>query len=215
MGFLGFQTIDGSTTVNLLPIVLDKTTYKAMIAGTTTDHYTYNPLGQRTVTAGPDGITESKLYPVAAGIPGNWGTIKIGVTTTARRPWAPRSATGSPPRSSRRSRRHDPARPVAQPAVDHVQRQPRHQRGDQGRPDEHHRQAGLHPDLRPDRAATATTPGTGSSPSRRSAILEVNFQGNPKYVIVQPAKIPDSPTQVWGGVKSWPPDQEFRLSLTR
>ena len=46
-------------------------------------------------------------------------------------------------------------------------------------------------------------------------ILKVNFQGNPKYVIVQRAETPDRPTQVWGGVKSWPSDQEFRLILTR
>lgn len=68
-----------SANANLLPIVLDKTTWLDMMAGTTTDQYTYNS-GSKTVTLGADGITESKLYPVASGSPGNWGTINVGVT---------------------------------------------------------------------------------------------------------------------------------------
>ena len=68
-----------SRNANLLPIVLDKDTWKAMMAKTTTDQYTYNA-STNTVTSGPDTVTESKLYPVASGDPGNWGTINVGVT---------------------------------------------------------------------------------------------------------------------------------------
>jgi hypothetical protein len=78
----GMKSLDGTTAVNLLPIVLDLPTYKAMIAGQTTDQYTYNA-STGTVTSGPDGVTESKLYPVSSGSPGNWGTIKVGVSNNS------------------------------------------------------------------------------------------------------------------------------------
>src|SRR5262245_38605823 len=76
---VGFRPNSGSGQgPNLLPITLEKTTYQAMIAGTTTDQYTYCPPGYGaggygTIQAGADGITESQLYPVATGDPGNWG----------------------------------------------------------------------------------------------------------------------------------------------
>jgi hypothetical protein len=54
-------------------------TYTAMMNGTTTDSFTYD-VSTHTVTSGPDNIHESKLYPVDSGLPGNWGTINIGVT---------------------------------------------------------------------------------------------------------------------------------------
>ena len=63
---------DGSSNVNLLPIVLDKTTWQAMMARTTVDQYAYNPT-TGAVTAGADGVTESKLYPVSNGSPGQLG----------------------------------------------------------------------------------------------------------------------------------------------
>jgi Flp pilus assembly protein TadG len=76
----GVKAIDGATNANLLPIVLDVNTYNSMMArdGTTTDQYTYNS-ATNTVTSGSDGIYESQLYPVKNG-PGNWGTINIGVS---------------------------------------------------------------------------------------------------------------------------------------
>ena len=103
-GYLGFRKIDPSTTVNLLPIVLDKASYEAMIAETTTDQYTYTSgLGNGTVTDGADGVHESKMYPLASGDPGNWGTVKIGVNNNSTSTLSPRFATGSPPPSSQRS----------------------------------------------------------------------------------------------------------------
>src|SRR6185312_16862307 len=52
----GFQAV-GSLNANLLPIVLDKTTWLAMLAGSgqSTDQYTYNS-STNTVTSGADGI---------------------------------------------------------------------------------------------------------------------------------------------------------------
>ena len=38
---------------------------------------------QRTVTSGADGVTESQLYPVTSGSPGNWGTINVGVSNNS------------------------------------------------------------------------------------------------------------------------------------
>src|SRR5579864_872791 len=65
----------------VLPIVLDSQTYQLMMDGLTTDVYSYNEATQ-TVSDGPDGITESKLFPVATGLPGNWGAINIGVDSS-------------------------------------------------------------------------------------------------------------------------------------
>jgi Flp pilus assembly protein TadG len=80
-GINGFQA-NGSSNAGLLPIVLDKTTWQAMMAGQTTDEYTYN-FASKTISPGPDGIAESQLYPVGSGSPGNWGTIKVGVSNNS------------------------------------------------------------------------------------------------------------------------------------
>jgi len=74
----GFKSVNNQSA-NLLPIVLDQTTFNAMMAGTTQDQYTYNP-ATKTVTSGPDGITESVLFPVGSGNPGNWGLVNIGTS---------------------------------------------------------------------------------------------------------------------------------------
>jgi hypothetical protein len=77
----GFKTVN-NLSANLLPIVLDSVTYNAMIARTTQDQYTYNP-ATNTVTSGPDGIPESVLFPVGSGNPGNWGLVNIGVSNNS------------------------------------------------------------------------------------------------------------------------------------
>ncbi len=80
----GYKSVNGRNA-NLLPIVLDVDTYNAMMAGVgqtlgaATDQYSYNPV-TKAVSNGPDGVPESKLYPVASGNPGNWGTINVGVS---------------------------------------------------------------------------------------------------------------------------------------
>jgi|SRR5579864_524121 len=71
----------GSANAALLPIVLDIVTWKAMMAGLTTDQYTYTA-STNTVSNGADGIYESQIFPVGSG-PGNWGTINIGTTSNS------------------------------------------------------------------------------------------------------------------------------------
>ncbi len=47
----GVQGDDTGSNANLLPIVLDQTTYNAMMAGTTQDQYTWNPATQTVTSA--------------------------------------------------------------------------------------------------------------------------------------------------------------------
>ncbi|MEJ7637941.1 MAG: pilus assembly protein TadG-related protein [Singulisphaera sp.] len=213
-GFLGLQKIDSSTRVNLLPIVLDQLTYKAMIAGATTDQYTYNPVSN-TVTNGADGIKESKLFPVASGLPGNWGTVNIGVDSNSTSVLGDQIRNGITPAQLATF-------PDGKIQLDQSLTPPSITLG--GDPGI---SAGIKDDLTSIIGKPVYIPiydlsgGNGNNATYRVVafapvrLLSVNFQGNPKYVIVQPAVIADSPTQVWGGVKSWPPDQEFRLTLTR
>ncbi len=80
----GFRSESGLNS-DLLPIVLDEDSYDEMIdptQGNTIDEYAYNPTTGE-VTSGPDGIEESQLYPVRNGMPGNWGTVKIGVSNNS------------------------------------------------------------------------------------------------------------------------------------
>ena len=73
---------DGTSNINLLPIVLDVSTWQAMMAGSTLDQYAYNT-ATGAVAAGADGVAESKLFPVSSGSPGNWGTINVGVSNNS------------------------------------------------------------------------------------------------------------------------------------
>ena len=75
-------TPGGSSYVNILPIVMPQANYNAMIAGNTPDQYAYNP-ATNTVSPGQDGVGESQLYPIKNGDPGNWGTVKIGVSNNS------------------------------------------------------------------------------------------------------------------------------------
>jgi Flp pilus assembly protein TadG len=72
----GFQG-SGSLNASLLPIALDKADWTNMMTGQSTDQYTYNA-ASNTVSNGPDGIYEAQMYPLS-GLPGNDGTIKVGV----------------------------------------------------------------------------------------------------------------------------------------
>jgi Flp pilus assembly protein TadG len=76
----GFTSVNGLSAM-LLPIALDQSTYNAMLMGSgfATDQYNYNP-STGTVTPGTDGIFESQLFPLNIGSPGSWGTVDIGVT---------------------------------------------------------------------------------------------------------------------------------------
>ena len=75
-------TPGSQSPVDVLPIVMPKANYDAMTAGNTPDQYAYNPTS-KTVSPGTDGVGESQLYPVQSGSPGNWGTVKLGVTNNS------------------------------------------------------------------------------------------------------------------------------------
>jgi Flp pilus assembly protein TadG len=70
MGFSG--------PAQLMPIALDSATWAQMVAKTTVDRYTWDPVTHQ-VSTGPDGSYESQLFPVQNGATGNWGTLQIGV----------------------------------------------------------------------------------------------------------------------------------------
>jgi len=71
-----------STTADILPITLDDATWTALLAGTGTDSYHYDP-ATGAVTAGADGVKEVSLYPTGTGSPGNRGTVNIGTTNNS------------------------------------------------------------------------------------------------------------------------------------
>ena len=74
----GLKKITG-VNLNILPITLDLPTWNALLAGSGTDAYSYNPTSGA-VTAGADGVKEVDLYPLASGTTtaGNRGTVDIG-----------------------------------------------------------------------------------------------------------------------------------------
>ncbi|OYW16747.1 MAG: hypothetical protein B7Z55_13955, partial [Planctomycetales bacterium 12-60-4] len=77
---VGFKISSGSAgTIDVLPIALDVGTWEALINGTGSDDYSYNP-STGAVTSGGDGILEVDLYPYGNGAlpPGNRGTVDLG-----------------------------------------------------------------------------------------------------------------------------------------
>jgi hypothetical protein len=185
---------------NLLPIVLDINTYNQMMAGTTTDQYTWDPATQA-VKNGADGVWETQLYPVSSGSPGNWGTIKVGVSNNST------STLGAQIRSG-----ITPAQLATFPngtiVLDQSMTPPQITFG--GNP-------GISAGIKDDLAAIIGKPvaipiydtngGNGNNAWYRvvaffgARILSVNFQGNPKYVVIQPALI-DDPTANPGTTQS-------------
>jgi Flp pilus assembly protein TadG len=189
----GFKSV-GSLSANLLPIVLDVTTYQAMMAGTTTDQYTWNPSTQ-TVTSGADGVTESQLYPVSSGSPGNWGTINVGVSNNSTSVLSAQIRYGITPAELATF-------PNSTIALDYTQTPPSITFS--GNPGV---SAGIKSALESIIGNPVAIPiydtngGNGNNAWYRVVafapvrILAVNFQGANKYVIVQPALIND-PTAI-------------------
>jgi Flp pilus assembly protein TadG len=196
----GFQAVDSGANAHLLPIVLDVDTYNAMIAGQTQDQYTWNP-ATKTVSVGPDGVTESVLYPVGSGSPGNWGTIQVGVTDNSTSTLGNQIEYGITPAQLA-------TYPNSTIALDYTKTPP--QITFEGNPGI---SAGLKAYLDAIIGQPVTIPiydqngGNGSNAWYRVIqfaavrILAVNFQGNPKYVIVQPANVYD-PTAIPGTAQS-------------
>jgi hypothetical protein len=209
----GFKA-NGSMDANLLPIVLDKPTWQAMMAGTTTDNYTYN-VGTNSVTSGVgDNIHESQLYPVGSGSPGNWGTINVGVTSNStsvlgsqiRYGITPAQLATFPNSTIQLNASLNP------PSITFS--------GDPGI------SAGIKDDLTAIIGKPVVVPiydlngGNGNNAWYRviafqaCRILSVNFQGNPKYVIIQPCLINDG-TAIPGSPQGWTSGGQIEVYLSR
>jgi len=226
----GFQA-SGSNSAGLLPIVLDMTTWLNMMpttfafqyegntvngkAGptTATDQYTYNA-SNNTVTTGADGIYESLLYPVSSGSPGNWGTIKVGVSNNSTSTLGAQIQYGITPAQLATF-------PNSTIQLDSSQSPPSITFG--GNP-------GISAGIKDNLTAIIGQPrcipiydtngGNGNNAWYRviafqpARILSVNFQGNPKYVIIQPCLIND-PTVIRGTAQSWTQGGQIYVFISR
>jgi hypothetical protein len=204
---------NGSSNVNLLPIVLDKPTWQAMMARTTLDQYSYNTT-TGAVSAGADGITESKLYPVANGSPGNWGTIKVGVSNNSTSTLSSQIEYGITPQQMATFPggviKLDDA--LSPPSITFS--------GNPGI------SAGIKASLNAIIGKPVLVPiydqngGNGNNAWYRviafqpARILDVNFQGSNKYVIIQPCLM-DVPELVKGKAQGWTDGGQLGLFLSR
>lgn len=210
----GYKNVNNVDGAQLLPIVLDVTTYQAMMAGTTTDQYAYNP-ATGAVTDGADGVTESRLFPVANGSPGNWGTINVGVSANSTSTLSAQISSGITPGQLA-------TYPGGKIQLDTTQTPPSITfSGDPGI------SAGISSALQGIIGKPVTIPiydlngGNGNNAWYRVIafapvrVMSVNFQGNPKYVVVQPALITD-PTAIPGTPQpSWKSGGLVVLHLSR
>lgn len=209
----GFKSVENQNA-HLLPIVLDVTTYNAMTAGQTTDQYTFNPT-TKSVTSGPDGVDESQLFPVRSGSPGNWGLIKVGVFNNSASTISDQIQYGITPSQLA-------TYPNGVIQLDTTQSPPSITfSGNPGI------KASLSSALQSIIGQPVVIPiydqngGNGNNAWYRVIafapvrILSVNFQGNPKYVVVQPALLND-PTVIHGAAQSsWKAGGQVVLHLTR
>jgi hypothetical protein len=208
----GFQA-SGSLNASLLPIVLDKVTWQTMMAGQSTDQYTYNA-ATNTVTSGPDGLYESQLYPVGSGSPGNWGTIKVGVSNNSTSTLSAQIQYGITPAqlATFPNSTIQLDQSLSPPSITF--------NGNPGI------SAGIKSALTSIIGRPVCVPiydengGNGNNAWYRviyfqpARILSVNFQGNPKYVIIQPAILND-PTGIPGTPQAWSSGGLMSLQLTR
>jgi hypothetical protein len=193
--------------------VLDTVTWQAMMTGTSTDQYTYNS-STNTVTSGADGIYESQLYPVSSGSPGNWGTIKVGVSNNSTSTLGAQIRYGITPGQLATF-------PNSTIQLDSTQTPPSITFG--GNPGI---SAGIKDDLTAIIGKPVVVPiydingGNGNNAWYRviafqpARILSVSFQGNPKYVIIQPCLIND-PTAIAGTAQSWTQGGQVEVYLSR
>ncbi|WP_152053326.1 pilus assembly protein TadG-related protein [Tautonia marina] len=212
----GFSS-ESSQNADLLPIVLDQEAYERMISPTSSngDKYRYDTdTGQ--VASGTDGIPESVLYPVKSGSPGNWGTVNIGTTNNSTSTLGAQIRYGVTPQQL--SRYPGGKLTLSQSDSDgpYVMLE-----GDPGI------SAGIKDDLTAIIGKPRTIPiysensGNGNNAQYKVVdfaavrVLSVNFKGNPKYVIVQPALTRD-PTAIPGEVQTnWTAGGLIRLNLSR
>jgi hypothetical protein len=199
---------------NILPIALDQSTYNAMMnPGTTTDQYTftasnYIPPTNNGVTSGADGIWESQAYPASTGSPGNFGSLDFG------------GGNGASTLASEIDGPSPGMTPAEMKALLPL-------------PSMFGTKSGLNASIKDDLTAIigkpvslpiwSTTNGMSGNNLQYNIvafaavrIVAVNFQGNPKYVIVQPAIVTD-PTAIpnTGASSSWTNGGVIYLHLSR
>lgn len=204
---------DGSSNINLLPIVLDVDTWEAMMAGLTVDQYAYN-LTTGAVTSGADGVAESQLYPVRNGSPGNWGTIKVGVSNNSTSILRSQIQYGITPQQAATF-------PGGVIALDSSLSPPSYTfSGNPGI------SAGIKSALDAIIGKPVLVPiydlngGNGSNAWYRviafqpSRVLSVNFQGSNKYVIIQPCLLDDS-NVIKGEPQAWSKGGSIGVFLSR
>jgi Flp pilus assembly protein TadG len=224
---VGSFSSSSGLNANILPIALDLTTYNAMIAGnpsklTTTglpiDQYAYNP-STGAVTSGSDGIYESCLYPVSNGSPGNWGTVKIGVSNNSTSTLSAQIRYGITPAQMQAWAATFPNGQIAfssatSPPSMTLRANPGISAGLKSSIDAIIGQTRLIP-------IYSAVSGNGNNTTYTIVkfagvrVMADNFQGNPKYVIVQPALVSD-PTATPSTVESsWTSGGLITLRLVR
>ena len=198
---------------SLLPIALDQTSYNNMILQGTSDVYSYSPTtGQ--VTSGSDGLYESTIFPVPNN-PGNWGTVQIGVSNNSTATLVSQIENGITPAQLN-------TYPGGVLQLNTTLTPPSIQLG--GNPGI---SAGISSAVNSiiGRAVTmpiySTSGGNGNNAwytvvqFAAVRVLASNFQGNPKYIIVQPAVVNDQ-TLVKGSVQDgWNQIGIFEVHLSR
>jgi Flp pilus assembly protein TadG len=225
----GFKS-NGSANASILPIVLYYTTWLNMMppsfafqyqgntlygnagASTAPDQYTYDA-STNTVTSGSDGIYETKLYPVLSSS-GNWRAINIGVSNNSTSTMSAQILNGITPAQLA-------TYPNSTIALDPALNPPSITFS--GKP-------GISSELKSPLTAIIGKPvivpifdlhdDNGNNCWYRviafqpARILAVNFQGNPKDVIIQPCLIND-PTAIKGTAQSWASGGQIQVYLSR
>jgi hypothetical protein len=167
------------------------------------------------VTSGQsDGVHESVLYPVSSGSPGNWGTVKIGVSDNSTSTLGAQIRYGITPAQMATF-------PNSTIQLDTTQTPPSIQfDGNPGI------SAGLSDDLTSIIGKAVTIPiydlngANGNNAWYRVVefaavrVLDVNFQGNPKYVVIQPALVKDATAIAGSAQTNWTSGGVVRLHLS-
>lgn len=217
----GFKTVNGKGS-GILPIAMDQATYDAMISGDRAracDDYFYDTAtglitGEKSMATsvpsagytGGDGICESVIYPFGAGY-GNWGTLNIGVTnnsTAILKAQIQNGVTAAQMATYPNSTITTPIDMTGNPGIS----------------------AGIKSSLvaiigqvRAIPLYTGVPTGQGANMSYHVVafgavrVMDVRFQGNPKYVVVQPALMKDA-TATPGAPTTWTRGGLVRVRLT-
>jgi Flp pilus assembly protein TadG len=205
---LGFQST--STNALVLPIAMLQSNYNAMLAGTTSDAYTYNSDGS--VSNGADGIYESQVFPVNINN-GNWGTVQIGVSNPSTKVLGDQIRYGiTPSQLANIPGGLQLNQALSPPQITFS--------GNPGI------SSGIKDDLTSIIGKAVTVPiydqvtGNGSNSQYRivgfgaARLMDVKLTGNNKYVIIQPALTTD-PTAIPGAPQaSWTSGGLVRVHLS-